>query len=50
MFYSQNYISHLGVIKKSLVDSVKGWTIGLEGAQDFDLYLKVFERLTKYII
>ena len=47
MFLSQNYISHLGVIKKSLIEKVDGFTIGLEGAQDYDLYLKVFEQTTK---
>jgi len=47
MFLSQNYISHLGVIKKSLIDKVGGFTVGLEGAQDYDLYLKVFEHTDK---
>lgn len=41
---SQNYMSHLGVIKKSLIDKVGGFTLGLEGAQDYDLYLKVLEH------
>ncbi len=44
MFLSQNYISHLGVIKKELVDKVNGFTLGLEGSQDYDLYLKVLEH------
>ena len=43
MFLSQNYISHLSVIKKSLVDKVGGWSPGVEGSQDYDLYLKVLE-------
>ena len=47
MFLSQNYISHLGVIKKSLIDKVGGFTVGLDGAQDYDLYLKVFEHTDK---
>ena len=47
MFLSQNYISHLGVIKKELIEKVDGFTIGLEGAQDYDLYLKVFEHANK---
>ncbi|RVU83390.1 glycosyltransferase [Leucothrix sargassi] len=47
MFLSHNYISHLGVIKKSIVDSVLGWSTGLEGAQDYDLYLKVLEKTDK---
>ena len=47
MFLSQNYLSHLGVIKKELIDKVKGFTVGLEGAQDYDLYLKVLEQTNK---
>ena len=47
MFLSQNYLSHLGVIKKSLITQVKGFTLGLEGSQDFDLYLKVLEHTDK---
>jgi len=47
MFLSQNYISHLGVIKKSLMEKVGGFSIGLEGSQDYDLYLKVLEQTEK---
>ncbi len=47
MFLSQNYMSHLGIIKKELIDKVGGFTVGLEGAQDYDLYLKVLEHTDK---
>jgi len=47
MFLSQNYISHLGVIKRNLIQKVNGFTVGLEGAQDYDLYLKVLEHTDK---
>ncbi|MHB9016316.1 MAG: glycosyltransferase [Sulfurovum sp.] len=47
MFLSQNYISHLGVIKKSLIEAAGGFTVGLEGAQDYDLYLKILEYTNK---
>lgn len=47
MFMCQNYLSHLGVIEKGLIDKVNGFTIGLEGAQDYDLYLKVLEHTEK---
>ncbi len=43
---SQNYISHLAVIKKSLIDKVGGFTAGSDGAQDYDLYLKVLPHCT----
>ena len=49
MFLSQNYLSHLGVIKKSLVEEVDGWSVGLEGAQDYDLYLRVLELTDKVV-
>ncbi len=47
MFLSQNYISHLGIIKKELIEKVGGWEVGLEGSQDYDLYLKVLEHTDK---
>lgn len=47
LFMKNNYISHLGVIKKELVDKVGGWERGVEGAQDYDLYLKVLEQTSK---
>ena len=43
---SLNYICHLSVIRKSLVDKIGGFEIGLEGAQDYDLFLKVTENTT----
>lgn len=49
MFLSQNYLSHLGVIRKSLVDQVGGFTVGTDGAQDYDLYLKVLEHTDKIV-
>jgi len=47
MFLSQNYISHLSVIKTELIRAVGGWERGLEGSQDYDLYLKVLEYTDK---
>lgn len=43
-FYSSNYISHLGVLRKSIVDEVGGFRKGFEGAQDYDLYLRLLEK------
>lgn len=40
MFFSQNYISHLTVIKKSIIDRTKGFRVGYEGSQDYDLLLQ----------
>lgn len=44
---SMNYICHLSVIRKSLVEKVGGFEVGLEGAQDHDLFLKVTEKTSK---
>jgi len=45
MFFSQNYIAHLCVIKKDLVDSVGGFRKGYEGSQDYDLFLRCIEKI-----
>ncbi len=44
---SLNYICHLAVLRKSIVEKVGGFTVGLEGAQDHDLFLKVTEVTNK---
>lgn len=41
---SFNYITHFTVLKKSLFNEVGGFTVGLEGSQDYDLILKATER------
>lgn len=42
--FSLNYICHLVVLRTSVVRKVGGFTIGLEGAQDHDLFLKITEE------
>lgn len=42
---SQNYISHLGVYRRSLLIELGGFRVGFEGSQDYDLVLRVVERL-----
>lgn len=44
---SLNYICHLSVIRKIIVDEIGGFTLGLEGAQDHDLLLRVTEKTNK---
>ena len=44
---SQNYICHFLVIKKTLIQEVGGFELGLEGAQDYDLLLKCIEKTNK---
>jgi glycosyltransferase involved in cell wall biosynthesis len=45
LFYSHNMISHLGVYRTSLVREVGGFRKSLEGSQDYDLALRVIERI-----
>ena len=47
LFYSQNMFSHLGVYKTSLVNSVGGFRVDIEGAQDYDLALRCSEKINQ---
>ncbi len=42
---SQNMVSHLGVYKTARVRDVGGFRLGLEGSQDYDLLLRVIEKI-----
>jgi glycosyltransferase involved in cell wall biosynthesis len=44
LFYSYNFISHLGVYRTALVRDVGGFREGYEGSQDYDLALRCIER------
>lgn len=43
-FLTQNYCSHLSVLRKTLVDEVGRFRPGFDGAQDYDLFLRVTEH------
>jgi glycosyltransferase involved in cell wall biosynthesis/GT2 family glycosyltransferase len=45
LFLGQNYINHLGVYRTDLLREIGGFREGLEGSQDYDLALRVIERL-----
>jgi len=45
LFRSQNYLSHFGVYRTSLLHEVGGFREGYEGSQDYDLALRCVERL-----
>ena len=49
LFLSQNYLSHLGVIRRTLLDDVGGFEPGTDGAQDYDIYLKVLEHTNRIV-
>ncbi len=44
LFSSQNYFSHLGVYRATLVREVGGFRAGFEGSQDYDLALRCIEK------
>lgn len=46
LLLSTNYISHLSVIRASIVKQLGGLRVGFEGAQDYDLLLRVTECTT----
>lgn len=45
LILGQNYFSHLSMLRADLVAAVGGFRTGLEGSQDWDLVLRVMERL-----
>ena len=40
LLYGQNFISHLGVYRTSLIRAIGGFRLGFEGSQDYDLALR----------
>ena len=48
-FLSQNYCSHLSVIRTTLINQVGRFRTGFDGAQDYDLFLRITEQ-TKNIV
>ncbi len=45
MFFSQNYICHLVLLKKDLIKKINGFRKGYEGSQDYDLLLRYIEQI-----
>ena len=44
---SLNYICHLAVLRRNIMNEIGGFTVGLEGAQDYDLFLRFTEKTNK---
>jgi glycosyltransferase involved in cell wall biosynthesis len=44
MLHSVNYLTHLNVIRTTLVRTVGGWRRETDGAQDWDLFFRITER------
>lgn len=47
---SQNYFNHLTVHRAENVRAVGGWRAGFEGSQDYDLNLRIVERIEERTI
>jgi GT2 family glycosyltransferase len=45
LLLAQNYVAHLCVMRREVVDAVGGYREGFDGSQDWDLVLRVVERL-----
>jgi glycosyltransferase involved in cell wall biosynthesis len=45
LLLSHNMVSHLGVYRTATMRAVGGFRIGLEGSQDYDLLLRILERI-----
>lgn len=46
-FLSSNYFCHFTIIRKSIIDEIKGFRSEYNGAQDYDLFLRVVEKTKK---
>lgn len=47
MLHSVNYLTHLNVMRRSLVEAIGGWRPDTDGAQDWDLFFRFTERTSK---
>ena len=47
LFLSYNYICHLTIFRKKLIDQLEGFRKGFEGSQDYDLLLRATEKTDK---
>jgi len=45
LMFGHNMVSHLGVYARDLLEEIGGFRIGLEGSQDYDLFLRAAERV-----
>jgi hypothetical protein len=44
MLHSVNYLTHLNIIRTSLMRSIGGWRPETDGAQDWDLFFRITEQ------
>jgi glycosyltransferase involved in cell wall biosynthesis len=48
LLLGQNMISHLGVYRRDLLSQINGFRVGFEGSQDYDLALRVLEKINPW--
>jgi len=46
LFFSNNYVSHLGVYRRDLLQRIGGFRSGVEGSQDYDLLLRCLPHIS----
>lgn len=46
LIFQQNFVAHLGVYRRSIVNEIGGFREGFEGSQDYDLLLRFLKRTT----
>ena len=46
LLYSQNYVAHLCVYQRSLLQQVGGFRAGFDGSQDYDLLLRCLKHIS----
>ena len=50
LFYSQNFVAHMGVYRTSIVRKIEGFRVGYEGSQDYDFVLRFLLHTTAHHI
>lgn len=45
LLYSMNFVTHLSVYRTSILKQIGGFTVGMEGSQDYDLALRFTEKV-----
>lgn len=48
IMYSANYLTHFCVIKKDTLEKTEGFDQKADGAQDWDIFLKIMEQTTNF--
>ncbi len=48
-FLSYNYLCHFAVVRRSIIEKIGGFRGGYDGAQDYDLFLRVVQNTNRII-